>query len=320
MCKQDKQGLTYGMDYRHNTFSSNFLNEFSKEDRFGVYVQDEWHLTNKLSATGGLRLDLHTEINPTYSPRFAAIYKLFPNHTVRGTITLAFRPPTIFETNNFSRSLPAMGLLLGSKHLSPEQIVSYELSYQGWFFKHRLRARIDVFLNHVSDLISSRAVPPGNPTLTFVNGGEADIHGGEVGVEFWPLPWLSGFVNYAYQDIDQNLTGTVRRGGPHHKVNTGLRGEWDNGLNVEAAIHYVGAATYPISSIFAAAASITGSPAPNTRVDSYTLINLRGGYRFWNDQLELAISIFNALNDKHKEHPLGEIIGSRAMGWITFSY
>lgn len=127
-------------------------------------------------------------------------------------------------------------------------------------------------------------------------------------------------MNYAYQDIDQNLTGTVRRGGPHHKVNTGLRGEWDNGLNVEAVIHYVGAATYPISSLFPVVAGLGGSPAPNTRVDGYTLINLRGGYRFWNDQLELAISIFNALNDKHKEHPLGEIIGSRAMGWITFSY
>lgn len=56
---------------------------------------------------------------------------------------------------------------------------------------------------------------------------------------------------------------------------------------------------------------------PNTRVGSYTLLNLRGGYRFWDDRAELAISVFNALNDRHKEHPLGDTIGSRVLGWLT---
>jgi len=67
-----------------------------------------------------------------------------------------------------------------------------------------------------------------------------------------------------------------------------------------------------------------GSPPPSTRVGSYVLLNLRGGYRFWNvggrDKAELAISVFNALNDKHKEHPLGETIGSRVIGWVTIHH
>jgi len=304
--------LTYGMDYRHNSVSSNFLDGFSRENRFGIYIQDEWQATESLSATGGIRMDLHTEINPTYSPRFAVVYRLFPNHTVRGTIALAFRPPTIFETHTDSRSVfpfGFVGVLTGSKLLSPEEIVSYEISYQGWFFKHRLRARMDLFFNHISDLITSSGLS------TFVNGGTADIHGGEAGLEFWPLPWLSGFVNYSYQNTWQTLTGTVRRGGPDFKVNTGLRGEWDNGINAEVVLHIVGAGTYPISSLFA-----SGTPPLNSRVDSYSLVNVRAAYRFWKDQLELAVSLTNALNDKHREHPQGEIIGSRAMGWVTYDF
>jgi hypothetical protein len=34
----------------------------------------------------------------------------------------------------------------------------------------------------------------------------------------------------------------------------------------------------------------------------------------------VALSAFSALNDEHKEHPLGDTIGSRVMGWITVRY
>lgn len=313
--------LTYGMDYRHNSVSSNFLSESSQENRFGIYIQDEWQVTEKLSTTGGIRVDLHTEINPVYSPRIALIYRLFPNHTLRGTIALAFRPPTLFETHTSSiGGFFGIGTLAGSKNLDPEQITSYELSYQGWFFKHRLRGRIDLFFNHISDLIGSVAIPAEGSSLFFINGGNADVYGGEASLEFWPLPWLSGFVNYSYQQIGQTLVGGVRRGGPHFKINTGLRGEWENGFTAEAVLHHVGGASYPISGTFAISPMLGGSAPPNVRVNSYTLVNLRGGYLFWKDQLELAVAVSNALNDKHNEHPLGEIIGSRVMGWLTFKF
>jgi iron complex outermembrane receptor protein len=41
------------------------------------------------------------------------------------------------------------------------------------------------------------------------------------------------------------------------------------------------------------------------------------GYR---REAEVAVSVFNALNDTHKEHPLGDLIGSRLMGWLTVRY
>jgi iron complex outermembrane receptor protein len=67
---------------------------------------------------------------------------------------------------------------------------------------------------------------------------------------------------------------------------------------------------------------------PNSRVGSYNLLNLRAGYRFWQQKAaagymrdaEVAVSVFNALNDEHKEHPLGDLISRRVMGWLTVRF
>ena len=66
-------------------------------------------------------------------------------------------------------------------------------------------------------------------------------------------------------------------------------------------------------------------PFVNPHVSSYNLLNLRLGYRFWQQKAatgytrdaEVAISVFNALNDTHREHPLSDLLGTRVMGWLT---
>jgi iron complex outermembrane receptor protein len=218
---------------------------------------------------------------------------------------------------------------VGGTSLNPEQIISYEAEYQGWYLKHRLRTRAALFYNHISDLIDSRNLPPPSTGATFVNdGSDADIYGGEAGVEFLATTWLSGFANYAYQEIHQSFTGTVRRAGPHSKFNAGLRGEWENGLSAEVTYHYYGAVTYPQGQAFTSLAQAGLITLPDPHVGSYNLLNLRGAYRFWQQkaaagymrEAELAMSVFNALDDKAKEHPVGEEIGRRIMGWLTVKF
>jgi iron complex outermembrane receptor protein len=320
--------LTYGVNYRRNTISSQFLSGSTHEDRLGFYLQDEWRISRTVNIVGGLRYDLHTEINGTLSPRLAFIYKPVPDHTLRLAVGVAYRPPTLAETHvdvrnvatiptglppPFPSVITAISPVKGSSNLHPEEIVSYEIGYHGWFLKHRLLARANLFFNHVSDLIEITSPNP-------FNGREADIYGGETGIEFLATSWLTGFANYAYEEIGQTFVGeTIRRAAPRHKVNLGLRGEFENGLSGEIALYHYGSTTYPISADFAALAPFGAMP-PNPRVGSYNLLNLRAGYRFWKEKAELAVSVFNALNDRHKEHPLGDTIGSRVMGWLTIRF
>ena len=327
--------LTYGGNYRHNRTSSNYLASTTHEDRLGLYVQGEWTGLETLTAVAGFRFDMDTFINPTYSPRGSLVFEPVPNHTFRAAVSVGYRPPTVYENNvkviTRVNLPPPFGPVItqnrGSTNLDPEKLVSYEVGYQGWFLKHRLRLRVDLFYNHLKDLIQFNNVSAGGSTSP-MNGGSGEIYGGEAGVEILFTPWLSGFANYSYQDFDQKFIGESRRTGAQSKVSAGMRIDLENGLNGEALFHYVGPTTYPISPAFSSLAPITGEPAPNPRVGSYTLLNLRGAYRFWEErapdghsrQAEVAISVFNALNDRHKEHPLGETIKSRVMGWLTLKY
>lgn len=315
-----------GANYRYITQASDFYDQFGEEHRFGIYLQDTWALTSTLSAILGARYDLDTFINPTTSPRGALIWKFLPDHSLRASIAVGYRPPTLIRTNLESGIMfnlpptPFVTPFRGSDNLDPEQIISYELEYQGWYWQHCLRMRTAVFYNHISDLVDF--VPTGpSPTdpVTATNNGEADIYGGELSFEYWATPWLSGYVNGAFQEIGQTIRGINERAGPRFKINGGLRLQSELGWSGEAGVHFVSGTTQPLASVFTSLAPF-GVTAPDARVDPYTLLNLRAGYSFWNDQAEAAISVFNALNDRHKEHPLGDTIGSRVLGWLTLKF
>jgi iron complex outermembrane recepter protein len=322
--------LTYGVNYRYNSVDGSAVSQLGREDRLGIHLQDEWKLHPALTAVAGIRYDLHSRITGTWSPRVALIYALTPDHTFRVSGSVAYRPPTIFEGNLDVRILPTTPPLfpplplVGSQQLSPEQIIAYEVGYQGWWWNHRLRTRLDVFYNHLSDLINFQTV---GTTRTLINGGDADIYGAEGGVEILAASWLSGFANISYQKIGQTFTGVFRRGGPDFKANVGVRGEWETGLSAEGSVNYVDGATYPLIEFFQRLAPVLPTQTSST-IDSYTLLHLRGAYKFWQEKAEagyvrdaeVAISAYNSLNDTHKEHPLGDTIGSRVMAWITVRY
>ena len=316
--------LIGGLNYRLNTLNSTEVTGNPYENRFGMYLQDEWRLAETLTLNAGMRIDMHTRTNPTYSPRIALLYNPVPDHQFRISGSLGYRTPTLVE--NFSDVRTTFNIfgflntvtLIGNTHLVPEQIISYEAEYQGWYFKHRLRLRVAAFANYVSDLIGPVDIGP--TQATYVNQGKADIFGGEAGFEFLATTWMTAFANVAYQGIDQSNTGNLRRGGPHVKINGGLQGRWQNGVNGEIIVHYVSPTAYPVLSVFSQLTQIGLIPpgaAPSEQVNSYTLLNMRGGYRFWHDKAEVAIAAFNALNDRHREMPQGEVIGSRVMGWFT---
>jgi outer membrane receptor for ferrienterochelin and colicin len=324
--------FSYGVNYRYITLSDNFMNAYGYENRLGFYVNDEWHPLPKLNIQGGVRYDLDTHIHPTVSPRLALIYKLAPEHSFRASMSVAYRPPTLAEKH--LDTLSEVSLPFGTSiinlaplaSLKPEKIVSYEIEYQGWYFKHRVRLRTALFFNHITDLITSRLVSAN--TAIFTNDpGQADIYGGEAGVEFMATTWLSGFANVSYEEIGQSFTDTTARAAPRLKGSAGLRAEWDNGVSGQAALYHVGGAVYPIAATFTRLEPFGVIP-PDPRVGSYNLLNIRLAYLFWRQKAaagyirdaEVAFSAFNALSDKHKEHPLGENIGSRVMGWLTLKF
>jgi len=149
-----------------------------------------------------------------------------------------------------------------------------------------------------------------------------------VGLETLLTQWLSGFANVTYQDVGQSFIDTSKRGVPHWLANAGLRGNFGTTWSGELLFHHVASTTYPLTNTILQLAPLSGMGPPNQTIRSYNLLNLRLGYRFWQQEAaagykreaEVALSVFNALNDTHREHPLGDLIGSRVMGWLTVRY
>ncbi|MFZ3012886.1 MAG: TonB-dependent receptor, partial [Nitrospira sp.] len=325
--------VSIGTSFRHILHSSNLLSSRTTENRLGLYGQGDWQILPSVEVSAGLRYDLDTFITPILSPRGALVYHLNSNHAFRLSSSVAYRPPTTIEVGHtllnpltLPELPPQISVVTGSTDVRPEHILSYELGYQGWWWEHRLRTRVTGFFNHISDLITFRN-PTGNPLnpVRPINGGVADIYGGEASVEVLLSSWLSGFVNYAYQEIGQSSSGFSRRGFPHHKVTTGLRAKW-NQFTGEVLYHHVGIASHPLPDAFINLAIFfpTGTILPQEQVPSYNLLNLRLDYLLWQQQsgdnvreAEVALSVFNALNDTHREHPLGDLLGTRVMGWFT---
>ncbi len=224
-------------------------------------------MSNSFSLIAGARYDLHSEIHGSWSPRAALLYKLTPNHLFRIGLSVAYRPPTMYESLAAPRALitlpfpaisPPPTIARGSSNLDPERIISYELSYQGWFWAHRLRLQSTLFFNHITDLIN--VIPLSTGVASYVNiPGQADIYGAEVGIEALLTEWCSGFSNVTYQDVGQSFIDTSKRGVPHWMVNAGLRGNFGTTWNGELLFHHVASTDYPLIQHYFTA----GSPERN---------------------------------------------------------
>jgi iron complex outermembrane receptor protein len=178
--------MIYGFNYRLNNARNTFFSQFGVENRLGFYLQDDWKVTSKFNVVAGARYDLDSFIHPTISPRVTLLYTVIPDHTLHATFAIGYRPPTISNRFGSVSSVTTLPLpppfnttaasVQGSTNLDPEEIVSYEIGYQGWLWKHRLRIRADLFFNHISNLIDTVSVSPTN--IVFANVGRADIYGG----------------------------------------------------------------------------------------------------------------------------------------------
>jgi iron complex outermembrane receptor protein len=69
-------------------------------------MQDNWRLSDKVRLTAGVRYDLDTFIHPTVSPRVALLYSVRPEHTLRGAISVAYRPPPLSLRRTKERQRP----------------------------------------------------------------------------------------------------------------------------------------------------------------------------------------------------------------------
>lgn len=204
----------------------------------GVFAQDQWRLTEALTAHLGLRWDrwrstdgYAQDLNPTtlvprpgfprnfadrtdsaLSPKVGLVWQADARTTVRANYGTAFRAPTMFDMHRtFVSTLGT--IFLANPELNPETIRSADVGIE---FRPTERTRLgaSLFRNDLRDLLYRRTVTTlseaqslcGSAATTtncrqLVNAGRARSQGVEVEAEITDGPW-NAFVNATYVDSE----------------------------------------------------------------------------------------------------------------------
>ena len=219
-------GATYLDDFRDE--NGNVIRDISKEET-GAYLQLDYRtMEEKLRFTGAVRYDDSSEYDAETSPKFAVTYTPNSNHSIRLNHNRAHRDPAIIENHLFFFGGIARGNLNGYTvrdaegnetafpSLVPEIVDTTEVGYRGvWggsfvFDGVVYSSKYENFISPLQTIAHPAfgTVAIDNATgeeipflLTYLNYGEADVEGLDLGLDYYYGSKFNMSVSYGYQNL-----------------------------------------------------------------------------------------------------------------------
>ncbi|MFT5547765.1 MAG: outer membrane receptor for ferrienterochelin and colicins [Rheinheimera aquimaris] len=207
-----------------------------------LFVQDQIDLTERLTATIGLRAEDAEIYGSHLSPRGYLVYNLSDDITIKGGVGSAFRAPTLFQASPLFQSISCGGncFIYGNPDLNEETSVNTELAVL--IERDNWHASLTWFHNKVDDLMEVGYFPDDHANAGnrgYFNIEEATLQGIEA--TFW---WrlhdrVSLNTNYSYLDArDGNDVRLERR--PRHKAYARVDVDVTEALSLYVAHNYYG--------------------------------------------------------------------------------
>jgi outer membrane receptor protein involved in Fe transport len=344
--------VTYGGNFRHNSFDISIAPNGDDRNEGGAYVQDEIFLADRFRWVVGARVDKFSSIdNAVFSPRTTLMYKPSLNQTVRLSFNRAFRAPSFINNNldvtllnqvNLSAINPALAAFVfpfravGNPDLEQETMTAYEIGYTG-VLSRRATVTAAVYWNTTDDAIfftQTARYTATNPPLTWPPQIPTFV------LNLIPPPGLPSLFSY------QNL-GTVHDKG----IELGVDGVVNRYLNVNVNYSYQAdpdvegfdpsETNFPANNRFNVGfnfnygrylgnfmVSYTGDAywqdvldqrfAGST--DAFTLVNLGVGVKWMQDSLVTSLKINNLANSEVQQHIFGDIIKRQVVGEVRYGF
>lgn len=251
--------------------------------RVGVYAQDEWMLSETLSATLGLRFDRNDVTGNALSPRAALIWKASPATTVKGLYGRAHRAPNAFERDyddGISQvANPALdGETIDTLELVMDQRVGQNLNLRGALYRWEMQRLVTLGTDPLSGLSQ------------YQSGEDVTANGVELSAD---MTWAWG----------GRLRGSVSYQDVSYKSGAGL----DNSPRLLGKLNFSGPlAATGLRFGYELQHSSERQAIDGTDLDGYWLSNLNLVADQWAKGLEVALGLYN-LFDAHYEHPGADI-------------
>jgi iron complex outermembrane receptor protein len=343
--------LSFGGNYRHNTFDISLAPAGDSRNEGGAYIQDEILLGSRARWVVGTRLDKFSSIDDAVlSPRTALLFKPAPEHTVRASVNRAFRAPSLLN-NHLDVTVvtpvqlpPPLNRLFafppratGNAGLEQETLTAFELGYAG-VIRNRATVTAAVYWNHTENAIyftpvaaySPENPPPGwtsfapaafvprnvlTSQYTYLNIGTVKDKGIELGVDAALTPFVSVFTNYSYQwlpEVDGLTAGTSI-----NDINWPAKHRFNAGANLSHG-RYLGNVSVHFTDeaywqdvLDARFAGIT---------DAFTLVNGTFGVKWMGDTITTSLKLTNIGNQEVQQHIFGDVMRRQVVGEVRFQF
>src|SRR5687768_12441877 len=160
-----RHALSFGGNFRHNTFDISLAPNGDDRNEGGAYLQDEIFLSDHFRWVVGGRVDKFSSIDDAvFSPRTTFMIKPAASQTFRVSFNRAFRAPSFINNNIETVILNQVDLravhpllanfvfpiaAVGNKSLEQETLTAFELGYVG--VVRDVNVSASVYWNHTKD-------------------------------------------------------------------------------------------------------------------------------------------------------------------------
>lgn len=353
-----KNIFTYGINARHNDFELTIAPTGSDRDEFGIFLQDEILIGDRMRWVVGARYDDIDPIGNVVSPRTSLMFSPQPNSTFRISYNRAFRAPSLIENHLDivivnQVLLPAAPPLLptptpfvfasaaiGNPDLGEEQLDAYEIGYVGTFKKATFT--FAAYRNETTDgtdffesqFYSSLNPPPGWPLPPFIPVAP--------GVFIPTVPANTFPSVFSYRNIGESINQGVEVSADYrptrawrfnanytYQEDPQVTGVDNPSFNLPPRHRFNFGISYDADHWYVNANMNYQDEAFWTDVldsrfhgptDSFTQVNVGLGFRFADDKYTLSITGSNIFDEEVQQHVFGDIISRKVTAELRFNF
>jgi iron complex outermembrane receptor protein len=352
-----KHVVTYGGNFRHNTFDLSLAPLAKPRTEGGAYVQDEMFLSNMFRLVGGLRVDRFDYIDSVVaSPRVAFLIKPDEKSTIRLSYNRAYRSPSVInnfldvtiaepvDLSPFAVLNPALkGQIyplpvhsVGNTDLKVTSVDAYELGYTGVVANGRAIISAALYENRTHDDIlftedTSKAYtaanpPPGWPlppaTIALIPGGSLPstftyLNFGETTQKGFELGVNSSLNPVLGVFANYSYQATPKVNFPLSEVNLPPKNRFNAGFNFTKD-RYLG----DLAVIYAGSAfwqDVLDTPYHGT-TNAYTMVNGGFGVKWMHNRVTTSVKATDIGNQTIQQHVFGDIIKRSVIGELKVNF
>jgi len=344
--------LTYGGNYRHNSFDISIAPNGDNRNEGGAYAQDEIFLSDRFRWVIGGRVDKFSSIdNAVFSPRTTFMYKPSLNQTFRVSFNRAFRAPSFINNNldvvllnqaNLSAISPALSAFVfpfravGNPDLKQESMTAYEIGYTG-VLNRRATVTAAVYWNTTDDgifftqagrytatnppvtwppqiptFVLNLIPPPGLPSL-FTYQNLGTVH--DKGIELGVDAVVNRYLS-VFTNYSYQADPDVEGFDPS-EINFPANNKFNIGFNGNYERYFGNlSVSYTDSAYWQ---DVLDQRYAGT-TDAFTLVNMGLGVKWSQDRLVTSLKINNLLNSEVQQHIFGDIIKRQVVGEVRYSF